>query len=203
MKICLELWSAHDAGLIRFLQQPRHPLLILQRFDWTRVAQCHAEVASTFRNHLYSSQFIYRYILMGREKMATAGSRHVMESYREINDRLPVVPEAMMEIGHTHIYLLTTDAHVRRRDRRGGCQEGEWCMSRWVFLTSLSSQGKQGHAAWLLTDTWIWVGLAGWLLLLGLMRTLYVCVCLCETKHHHLDHSSPQAFPKDTQQRSQ
>lgn len=52
---------------------------------------------------------------MGREKMATAGSRHVMESYREINDRLAVVPEAMMEIGHTHIYLLTTHARI------GGC----------------------------------------------------------------------------------
>lgn len=81
--------------------------------------------------------------------MATAGSRHVMESYREINDRLAVAPKAMMELGHTHIYLLTTDT------RRGGCQERERCMFHWAFLTSLSSQGKQGHAAWLLTDTWI------------------------------------------------
>lgn len=59
---------------------------------------------------------------MGREKMATTGSRHVMESYREINDRLAVIPEAMMEIGHTHIYLLTTHA------RRVGCQGRERCM---------------------------------------------------------------------------
>lgn len=93
---------------------------------------------------------------MGRGKMATAGSRHVMESYREINDGLAVVPEAMMEIGHTHIYLLTTHT------RRGGCQRRERCMLYWVFLTSLSSQGKQGHAVWLLTDTWICArGLAG------------------------------------------
>lgn len=84
---------------------------------------------------------------MGRVKMATTGSRHVMESYREINDRRAVVPEAMMEIGHTH--LLTTHA------RRGGCQGRERCVLHWVFLTSLSSQGKQVHAAWLLTDTWI------------------------------------------------
>lgn len=49
---------------------------------------------------------------MGREKMATAGGRHVTESYGEVNDRLAVIPEAMMEIGHTHIYLLTTHARV-------------------------------------------------------------------------------------------
>lgn len=47
--------------------------------------------------------------------MATAGSRHVMESYREVNDRLAVIPEAMMEIGHTHIYLLTTHARMHTR----------------------------------------------------------------------------------------
>lgn len=99
---------------------------------------------------------------MGREKMVTAGSRRVMESYREINDRLAVVPEAMMEIGHTHIYLLTAHARVCTHARRGGCQRREWCMLHWVFLTSLSSQGKQGHAVWLLTDTWICArGLAG------------------------------------------
>lgn len=44
--------------------------------------------------------------------MATAGGRHVTESYGEVNDRLAVIPEAMMEIGHTHIYLLTTHARV-------------------------------------------------------------------------------------------
>lgn len=59
---------------------------------------------------------------MAREKMATTGSRHVMESYREINDRQAVVPEAMIEIGHTHIYLLTTHAC------RGGCQGRERCV---------------------------------------------------------------------------
>lgn len=47
--------------------------------------------------------------------MATVGSRHVMESYREVNDRLAVIPEAMMEIGHTHIYLLTTHARMHTR----------------------------------------------------------------------------------------
>lgn len=62
MKICLELWSAHDAGLIRFLQQPRHPLLILQRFDWTRVAQCHAEVAFRVLYVQESPVFIIVYI---------------------------------------------------------------------------------------------------------------------------------------------
>lgn len=68
---------------------------------------------------------MYTVQLMGREKMATAGSRHVMQPYREINDRLAVVPEAMMEIGHTHIYLLTTHARVRTRAGRGGCQGRE------------------------------------------------------------------------------
>lgn len=47
--------------------------------------------------------------------MATVGSRHVMESYREVNDRLAVIPEAMMEIGRTHIYLLTTHARPLAR----------------------------------------------------------------------------------------
>lgn len=62
---------------------------------------------------------------MGREKMATAGSRHVTESYREINDRLADVPEAMIEIGHTHIYLLTTHTRMCTGTRRGGCQGRE------------------------------------------------------------------------------
>lgn len=60
---------------------------------------------------LYQGLYIGR-PLTGREKMATAGGRHVMESYGEVNDRLAVIPEAMMEIGHTHIYLLTTHACV-------------------------------------------------------------------------------------------
>lgn len=45
--------------------------------------------------------------------MAAAGSRHVMESCREVNDGLAVIPEAEMEIGHTHIYSLTTHVLVR------------------------------------------------------------------------------------------
>lgn len=62
---------------------------------------------------------------MGREKIVTAGSRRVMESYREINDRLAVVPEAMMEIGHTHVHLLTAHARVCTHACRGGCQRRE------------------------------------------------------------------------------
>lgn len=66
-------------------------------------------------------------LLTGREKMATVGSRRVMGSYREVNDRLAVIPEAMMEIGHTHIYLLTTHAcmHTRTHGHKDGCQESE------------------------------------------------------------------------------
>ena len=47
--------------------------------------------------------------------MAAAGSRHVMAPRREVNDGLAVIPEALMEIGHTHIYLLTTRALMRAR----------------------------------------------------------------------------------------
>lgn len=51
--------------------------------------------------------------------MAAAGSRHVMEPCREVNDGLAVIPEAEMEIGHTHIYLLTTHALMHARTQRG------------------------------------------------------------------------------------
>lgn len=147
----------------------------------TSKKQCHIEpgiMSSTSRiTCIYHSLYIDRYTpqLMGRERMVTAGSRRVMESYREINDRLAVVPEAMMEIGHTHIYLLTAHARVCTHARRGGCQGREWCMLHWVFLTSLSSQGKQGHAAWLLTDTWICVAGSlsrGW-------WGLFMCMSVC------------------------
>lgn len=50
---------------------------------------------------LSSSWFINRPQLTGREKMAAAGTRRVMESCREVNDGLAVIPEAVMEIGHT------------------------------------------------------------------------------------------------------
>lgn len=46
-----------------------------------------------------------------------------MESYGEVNDRLAVIPKAMMEIGHTHIYLLTT--HVSRACTRAKTDVGE------------------------------------------------------------------------------
>lgn len=64
--------------------------------------------------HSSSSWFIYRPRLTGREKMAAAGSRHVMASCREVNDGLAVIPEAPMEIGRTHILLLTTHARTQR-----------------------------------------------------------------------------------------
>lgn len=51
--------------------------------------------------------------------MATAGSRHVMESCGEVNDGLAVIPEAEMEIGRTHIYLLTTHALMHADGCRG------------------------------------------------------------------------------------
>lgn len=41
---------------------------------------------------------------MGREKMAAAGIRHVMEPCREVNDGLAVIPEAVMEIGHIYTH---------------------------------------------------------------------------------------------------
>ncbi len=53
--------------------------------------------------------------------MAAAGSRNVMESCREVNDGLAVIPEAEMEIGRTHIYLLTAHALVHA----GGCRGSE------------------------------------------------------------------------------
>lgn len=42
--------------------------------------------------------------------MAAAGSRHVTQSGREVNDELAVTPQAKMEIGRTHLNLLTTHA---------------------------------------------------------------------------------------------
>lgn len=42
--------------------------------------------------------------------MAAAGSGRVAESCGEVNDGLAVIPEAETEIGHTHIYVLTTRA---------------------------------------------------------------------------------------------
>lgn len=41
---------------------------------------------------------------MGRRKMAAAGTRRVMKSWREVNDGLAVIPEAVMEIGHTRTH---------------------------------------------------------------------------------------------------
>lgn len=48
----------------------------------------------------------------GYREMATAGYRHVRESYREVNDGLAVIPEAETEIGHAHIHSLTTRPHA-------------------------------------------------------------------------------------------
>lgn len=42
--------------------------------------------------------------------VAAAGSRHVTQSGREVNDELAVTPQAKMEIGRTHLNLLTTHA---------------------------------------------------------------------------------------------
>lgn len=99
--------------------------------------------------------------------MATAGSRHVMESYKEVNDRLPVIPEAMMEIGHTGMFVDHTCSNAHTHTHTDECQGGEWCMFLTPFRTSLGSQGKRGHAVWLLTATRICAeGMAScWLLL--------------------------------------
>lgn len=141
--------------------------------------------------HLSLSRFIYRPQLTGREKMATAGSRHVMESYREVNDRLAVIPEAMMDIGHTHIYLLTTHACMHTRTQR----------RMWVMHVTLSVSDKPGQSGKTrprcVISNWHMnmCRRAGWLLLLH-WWVLGVCVCLCVTKHHHLAWYSPQYSPK-------
>lgn len=100
-----------------------------------------------------SPQFIYRPQLTGKEKIAPAGFRRVMESCREVNDGLAVIPEAELEVGHTHTHLYAVD---HTRTVRGVCQGSEWCTLPWMFLTRLSSQGKQGRTGWLQTDIWIW-----------------------------------------------
>ena len=117
-----------------------------------------------------SSRFIYRPRLTAREKMAAAGSRHVTESCGEVNDGAGCHSRGGDgDRSYTHILV----DHTRSQARKAGCQASEWCMLPWVFLTSLSGQEKQGHAAWLLTDTWTCAdGPASWWI-------LGVCLSAC------------------------
>ena len=133
-----------------------------------------------------SSRFIYRPRLTAREKMAAAGSRHVTESCGEVNDGAGCHSRGGDgDRSYTHILV----DHTRSQARKAGCQASEWCMLPWVFLTSLSGQEKQGHAAWLLTDTWTCAdGPARWWI-------LGVCLSACNETPPR---PPPKAFPEGT-----
>lgn len=104
----------------------------------------HSQVADLYSHLITSHHAFYR------EKMATAGSKHVRESCGEVNDGLAVVPEAEMEIGRTQIYVVTTlalmDAHMQR------WMSGEWVMRVTVSVSDKPEQSGKTRSCCVITN---------------------------------------------------